>query len=210
MAEQADKLPSIIIGLAADGLRFVTTAPETEAPSVSSSSAGTSEVASRTKFWRSRARGPGTARYGVRRGKVAVGEGHEIRVKTSPKISSSDGSTAARQSQGSALAESLRNVRFRNDQPQNKTTMPRDLGCGAPDCDSPVPEPITPWYSPSTSEPLSMPPVVASTTFCMHNNQVPAGRELGFRKSFLMVPGSATRVGCRASSSFYLRPRNRI
>lgn len=41
-----------------------------------------------------------------------------------------------------------------------------------------------------------MPPVVASTTFCMHNTQVPAGRELGFRKSFLMAPGSATRVGC--------------
>lgn len=42
---------------------------------------------------------------------------------------------------------------------------------------------------------LLMPPVVASTTLCMHNNQVPAGRELGFRKTFLMVPGSATRVG---------------
>lgn len=55
-----------------------------------------------------------------------------------------------------------------------------------------------------------MPPVVASTTFCMHNNQVPAGRELGFRKKLLMVPGSATRVGCRISSSFYIRLWNQI
>lgn len=31
--------------------------------------------------------GSGTARYGVRRGEAAVGEGHEIRVKTSPKTS---------------------------------------------------------------------------------------------------------------------------
>lgn len=55
-----------------------------------------------------------------------------------------------------------------------------------------------------------MPPVVASTTFCMHNNQVPAGRELGFWKTFLMVPGSATRAGRRVSSSFYIRLWNRI
>lgn len=32
-----------------------------------------------------------------------------------------------------------RTVRFRNDQPQNKTTVPRILGCRAPDCDAPVP-----------------------------------------------------------------------
>lgn len=141
----------------------MTAAPETEAPSVSSSSAGTSEVASRTKSWRSRAHGPGTARYGVRRGEVAVLDGHEIRVKTSPKVSSSDSSTAARRSQDSSLAEALRNVGFRNDQPQNKTTMPRDLGCRAPDCDSPVPEPITPWYS------VDIGTFVNASGSCLHN-----------------------------------------
>ena len=34
-----------------------------------------------------------------------------------------------------------------------------------------------------------MPPVVASTTFCMHNNQMPAGRELGFKEYIPNGPG---------------------
>ncbi|KAG6359312.1 hypothetical protein INS49_012833 [Diaporthe citri] len=39
------------------------------------------------KFLEVTGSGSGTARYGVRRGDAAIREGHEIRVKTSPKIS---------------------------------------------------------------------------------------------------------------------------
>jgi hypothetical protein len=72
----------------------------------------------------------------------------------------------------------------------------------------PPPHHGTGW---TTSKPPSIFPVVAFTTSCMQNNQVPAGRELGFRKTLITSLGSATRLGRnRVSSSFYVGLWNRI